>query len=84
MVLSNNDLLLFDIIAKSVINFCNFVVSRMEEVEIQDIDFLYGCANPTIIIIHQDTMGRHIKAKELSIKDKEFVKVSLLMYFLKL
>ncbi|XP_060861972.1 DNA damage-binding protein 1 [Metopolophium dirhodum] len=47
---------------------------RMEEVEVQDIDFLYGCANPTIIIIHQDTMGRHIKAKELSIKDKEFVK----------
>lgn len=47
----------------------------MEEVEVQDIDFLYGCANPTIIIIHQDTMGRHIKAKELSIKDKEFVKV---------
>lgn len=42
----------------------------------QDIDFLYGCANPTIIIIHQDTMGRHIKAKELSIKDKEFVKVN--------
>lgn len=49
---------------------------RMEEVEVQDIDFLYGCANPTIIIIHQDTMGRHIKAKELSIKDKEFVKVN--------
>jgi len=47
----------------------------MEEIEVQDIDFLYGCANPTIIIIHQDTMGRHIKAKELSIKDKEFVKV---------
>ncbi|XP_050444479.1 DNA damage-binding protein 1 [Adelges cooleyi] len=47
---------------------------RMDEVEVQDIDFLYGCANPTILVIHQDTMGRHIKAKELSIKDKEFVK----------
>lgn len=52
----------------------------MEEVEVQDIDFLYGCANPTIIIIHQDTMGRHIKAKELSIKDKEFVKVNYNLY----
>ncbi|VVC45761.1 Hypothetical protein CINCED_3A017720 [Cinara cedri] len=47
---------------------------RMEELEVQDIDFLYGCANPTIIIIHQDNNGRHIKAKEISIKDKEFVK----------
>lgn len=53
----------------------------MEEVEVQDIDFLYGCANPTIIIIHQDTMGRHIKAKELSIKDKEFVKVNYINFF---
>jgi len=49
----------------------------MDEVEVQDIDFLYGCANPTIIIIHQDTMGRHIKAKELSLKDREFSKVKL-------
>jgi len=54
----------------------------MDEVEVQDIDFLYGCANPTIIIIHQDTMGRHIKAKELSIKDKEFAKVKLHLYIL--
>ncbi|XP_027838000.2 DNA damage-binding protein 1-like isoform X1 [Aphis gossypii] len=46
----------------------------MKEVEIEDIDFLYGCDNPTIIILYQDTMGRHIKAKELSIKDKKFVK----------
>lgn len=49
--------------------------------EVQDIDFLYGCANPTILIIHQDTMGRHIKAKELSMKDKEFVKVRLYIFF---
>lgn len=56
-----------------------YLNSRMDEVEVQDIDFLYGCANPTIIIIHQDTMGRHIKAKELSIKDKEFVKVKILL-----
>lgn len=56
----------------------------MDEVEVQDIDFLFGCANPTIIIIHQDTMGRHIKAKELSLKDKEFSKVKLLyLCFLK-
>lgn len=54
----------------------------MEELEVQDIDFLYGCANPTIIIIHQDSNGRHIKAKELSIKDKEFVKVKLYLILL--
>lgn len=53
----------------------------MEEMEVQDIEFLYGCANPTVIMIHQDNMGRHIKAKELSIKDREFVKVNFYQLF---
>ena len=26
---------------------------RMEEVEVQDLNFLHGCQNPTIILIHQ-------------------------------
>jgi len=47
----------------------------MKEIDIQDIDFLYGCANPTIIMINQNATGYHIKAKELSIQNKEFVKV---------
>lgn len=46
----------------------------MEEVEVFDIEFLHGCANPTIILIHQDVNGRHIKTHEISLKDKEFTK----------
>lgn len=48
----------------------------MEEVEVFDIEFLHGCANPTIILIHQDVNGRHIKTHEISLKDKEFTKVN--------
>lgn len=48
----------------------------MEEIEVFDIEFLHGCANPTIILIHQDVNGRHIRTHEISLKDKEFVKVS--------
>nr|CAG4643697.1 EOG090X00HD [Lepidurus arcticus] len=47
---------------------------RVEELHIQDIAFLYGCPNPTIIVIHQDMHGRHVKTHELSLRDKEFVK----------
>ena len=43
---------------------------------IQDIAFLYGCSNPTVVIIHQDAHGRHVKAREISLRDKEFAKVS--------
>lgn len=48
---------------------------RMEELEVQDLDFLHGCPNPTIILIHQDLNGRHVKTHEISLKDKEFVKI---------
>ncbi|XP_014287545.1 DNA damage-binding protein 1 [Halyomorpha halys] len=47
---------------------------RIEESEIQDLNFLHGCANPTLILLHQDLNGRHIKTHELSLKEKEFVK----------
>lgn len=47
----------------------------MEEIEVFDIEFLHGCANPTIILIHQDVNGRHIRTHEISLKDKEFTKV---------
>lgn len=43
--------------------------------QIYDIDFLHGCAQPTIVMIHQDVNGRHIKTHELSLRDREFVKV---------
>ncbi|KAI5740244.1 hypothetical protein M8J76_002026 [Diaphorina citri] len=47
---------------------------RMEELEIQDVQFLHGCQNPTIICIHQDVNGRHVKTHEISLKEKEFTK----------
>ena len=51
------------------------IYDRIEEMSIQDIAFLYGCANPTVVIIHQDAHGRHVKAREISLRDKEFAKV---------
>uniref|UniRef100_A0A0N7ZDQ0 DNA damage-binding protein 1 n=1 Tax=Scylla olivacea TaxID=85551 RepID=A0A0N7ZDQ0_SCYOL len=48
---------------------------RVDELQIQDIEFLYGCSNPTIIIIYQDTHGRHIRTHEISLKEKEFSKM---------
>jgi len=42
---------------------------------IQDIEFLYGCSNPTIILIHENNNGRHVRTREISLKDKDFVKV---------
>ncbi|XP_044728814.1 DNA damage-binding protein 1 isoform X2 [Chrysoperla carnea] len=48
---------------------------RMDELQVQDVEFLHGCANPTIILIHQDLNGRHVKTHEISLKDKEFVKI---------
>ena len=48
---------------------------RIEELQIYDIQFLFGVSQPTIALIHQDVHGRHVKTHELSLKDKEFVKV---------
>ena len=47
----------------------------MEELKVTDIEFLYGCAQPTIVLLHQDNHGRHVKTHEISLKDREFVKV---------
>ena len=49
---------------------------RMEELYVSDIEFLHGCPQPTIVLIHQDVNGRHVKTHEISLKDKEFVKVA--------
>lgn len=48
---------------------------RMDELQVQDVEFLHGCANPTVILIHQDLNGRHVKTHEISLRDKEFVKI---------
>jgi hypothetical protein len=47
----------------------------MEELQVFDVDFLHGCAQPTIVLLHQDVHGRHVKTHEISLRDKEFVKV---------
>ena len=49
---------------------------RIEELQLYDIQFLHGCAQPTIVLLHQDFHGRHVKTHELSLKEKEFVKVA--------
>ena len=48
----------------------------MEEMHIYDIDFLYGCSQPTIVLLHEDVHGRHVKTHEISLKDRDLVKVS--------
>lgn len=48
---------------------------RMDESQVYDIEFLHGCANPTLALIHQDVNGRHVKTHEISLREKEFVKV---------
>ena len=45
----------------------------MDEMQVQDVEFLHGCSNPTIALIHQDMHGRHLKSHEISLRDKEFI-----------
>ncbi|XP_074660868.1 DNA damage-binding protein 1-like [Tubulanus polymorphus] len=45
---------------------------RLEELNVIDIQFLHGCQTPTIILIHQDPSGRHVKTYEILLNDKEF------------
>ncbi|RWS30639.1 DNA damage-binding protein 1-like protein [Leptotrombidium deliense] len=47
---------------------------RMEELNIQDIQFLHGCSTPTIAFIYQDSHARHVKTYEINLKEKEFNK----------
>jgi DNA damage-binding protein 1 len=48
----------------------------MEEMRVQDVEFLYGCSTPTLIVIHQDLNGRHVKTHEINLREKEFSKVA--------
>ncbi|XP_065647466.1 DNA damage-binding protein 1 isoform X2 [Hydra vulgaris] len=46
---------------------------RLEELHVVDIQFLYGSfTHPTIILVYQDTHGRHVKTYGISLADKEF------------
>ncbi|XP_062160376.1 DNA damage-binding protein 1-like isoform X2 [Alnus glutinosa] len=47
---------------------------RLEELQVLDIKFLYGCSKPTIMVLYQDNKdARHVKTYEVAIKDKDFV-----------
>eukprot|EP00252_Welwitschia_mirabilis_P019638 TRINITY_DN4603_c0_g1_i1.p1 TRINITY_DN4603_c0_g1~~TRINITY_DN4603_c0_g1_i1.p1 ORF type:complete len:1092 (+),score=216.35 TRINITY_DN4603_c0_g1_i1:257-3532(+) len=47
---------------------------RLEELQILDIKFLYGCSKPTIAVLYQDNKdARHVKTYEVSLKDKDFI-----------
>ncbi|KAH9630057.1 hypothetical protein HF086_008027 [Spodoptera exigua] len=48
---------------------------RLDELNVYDVEFLHGCSNPTIILIHQDLNGRHIKTHEINLREKEFMKI---------
>jgi hypothetical protein len=44
---------------------------RLEELAVLDMQFLAGCARPTIAVLYEDTKhARHIKTYEVSAKDK--------------
>ncbi|MCI4379536.1 hypothetical protein PGIGA_G00229460 [Pangasianodon gigas] len=47
---------------------------RLEELQVIDVHFLYGCQAPTVCFIYQDPQGRHVKTYEVSLKEKEFSK----------
>lgn len=48
----------------------------MDELNVYDIEFLYGCVNPTIVVIHKDNDGRHVRTHEINLREKEFMKVA--------
>ncbi|KAJ3679366.1 hypothetical protein LUZ60_017377 [Juncus effusus] len=46
---------------------------RLEELQVLDIKFLYGCSKPTIVVLYQDNKdARHVKTYEVALKDKDF------------
>lgn len=46
---------------------------RLEELQVLDIKFLYGCPKPTIAVLYQDNKdARHVKTYEVALKDKDF------------
>uniref|UniRef100_A0A5B7BQC4 DNA damage-binding protein 1 n=1 Tax=Davidia involucrata TaxID=16924 RepID=A0A5B7BQC4_DAVIN len=50
---------------------------RLEELQVLDIKFLYGCPRATIVVLYQDNKdARHVKTYEVALKDKDFVEGS--------
>ncbi|XP_044479397.1 DNA damage-binding protein 1-like [Mangifera indica] len=51
----------------------DYVNSLLEELQVLDIKFLYGCSKPTIVVLYQDNKdARHVKTYEVALKDKDF------------
>ncbi|KAF2317850.1 hypothetical protein GH714_041167 [Hevea brasiliensis] len=49
---------------------------RLEELQVLDIKFLYGCSKPTIVVLYQDNKdARHVKTYEVALKDKDLLRV---------
>ncbi|KAF6166099.1 hypothetical protein GIB67_023809 [Kingdonia uniflora] len=47
---------------------------RLEELQVLDIKFLYGCSKPTIVVLYQDNKeARHVKTYEVALKEKDFI-----------
>ncbi|OVA12038.1 Cleavage/polyadenylation specificity factor [Macleaya cordata] len=47
---------------------------RLEELQVLDIKFLFGCSKPTIVVLYQDNKdARHVKTYEVALKEKDFV-----------
>ncbi|KAL0398278.1 UNVERIFIED_CONTAM: DNA damage-binding protein 1 [Sesamum radiatum] len=47
---------------------------RLEELQVLDIKFLFGCPKPTIVVLYQDNKdARHVKTYEVTLKDKDFI-----------
>ncbi|KAG6496539.1 hypothetical protein ZIOFF_044406 [Zingiber officinale] len=50
------------------------LTKQLEELQVLDIKFLYGCSRPTIVVLYQDNKdARHVKTYEVVLKDKDFV-----------
>lgn len=44
---------------------------RVDELQVLDLQFLYGCPRPTVALLYQDNKNaRHLRTYEISLKDK--------------
>ncbi|KAH7836469.1 hypothetical protein Vadar_001704 [Vaccinium darrowii] len=64
--------------AKTILDYASLcgadVLRRLEELQVLDIKFLYGCPRPTIVVLYQDNKdARHVKTYEVALKDKDFL-----------
>ncbi|CAK7350159.1 unnamed protein product [Dovyalis caffra] len=57
-----------------VLQYTRLCSIMLEELQVLDIKFLYGCSKPTIVVLYQDNKdARHVKTYEVALKDKDFI-----------